>query len=94
MDPTIVEEAKIFYLNKMKEFLNTNEPPSGYRLRQKHTEYSFEAVDMFRKKSVGEANTWKLEKDISDIYGDLLNENKRKRKTSVYVNDWKGIETQ
>jgi len=67
----IEDEARSFYMNKMDDYYKNCYNTMIFDvmdMKKKHMEYKFEAVDHLRKNSIEMANTWKLEKDLSDEY--------------------------
>jgi len=71
MQRSAEEEARLYYLSKMEDYVSTNFDElcnNMFGVRQKHVELRFEAIDILRKKSQQRANTWKLERDINEHY--------------------------
>src|ERR1700722_8515706 len=76
-----IQEATHFYQTAMNAFsLDTSRPRTPWELREKHAELKFQAIDYFRLHTEREANAWRLERDIDNLYKALLAvDGKRKR---------------
>lgn len=82
----MAKEATDNYERRLLDYINSHccLPPSSLELRQKHAQLKFEAVDHFRKKSIGEnVGVWKLEREIAHIYSSVENSSRKIRKQSL-----------
>lgn len=80
----LIREAIEDYQKKMSEILSESDvPPSGLEMRQKHAQFKLEAIDFFRKKSIGRpVGVWKLERELSQIFDMMISVNSKLRRDS------------
>lgn len=70
------------YHSKMDDFIKAHvQPPTSFEIRQRHQEFAFECVDLYRKaaNSSDSMNTWKLESDLKYLYASYVSANKLTR---------------
>ena len=72
------------YQNKMADFLGESIiPPSSLELRSKHAQLKMEAVDSYRKNSIGRPiGVWKLERELARKFEETVYMTKRVRRES------------
>jgi hypothetical protein len=85
MDKKSCEELAIHaYKQKMDTFINGFlQPPTAWELRQRHQEFAFECLDLFRTNASDTSSTWKLEASLKSLYATYMSENKLNRQMAL-----------